>query len=204
MDIGIKIKDCRESLGLTQEELGLLCGTSKQTIFKYEKGVVTNIPLDRLEKIADALHTTPAYLMGWEDAPRNITKGKLIPVLGCVRAGIPVEAVQEILDWEEIPDEMACCGEYFALRVSGDSMAPRFQEGDVVIVRKQECADTGDIVIALVDGNEGTLKKLKKGPDGIALIPLNPRYDVLHFSGREVSELPVQIIGKVVELRGKF
>lgn len=127
-----------------------------------------------------------------------------IPVLGRVAAGIPIEAQEEILDWEEITPQMAFDGEYFALQIQGDSMEPKFSNGDVVIVRQQEDADDGDIVIALVNGNDAVCKRLKKYEDGIALVSTNPAYDPMYFSGAEVTETPVKIIGKVKELRAKF
>lgn len=78
------------------------------------------------------------------------------------------------------------------------------QDGDVVIVRMQETADTGDTVVVLVNGNSATVKKIKYGPDGITLLPTNPSYDPMFFSAAEVEALPVRIIGKVVELRAKY
>ncbi|MGM9621735.1 MAG: LexA family protein, partial [Butyricicoccus porcorum] len=94
-------------------------------------------------------------------------------------------------------------GEHFGLRVRGQSMEPRILEGDVIIVRKQEDVDSGDTAIVLVNGYEATVKKIKKTDEGIALIPNNPAFDTIFYSNREIVELPVQILGKVVELRGK-
>lgn len=128
-----------------------------------------------------------------------------IPVLGRVQAGIPIDAQEEILDWEEITPNMAFSGDYFALQVKGDSMEPKFSEGDVVIVRQQDDAESGDIVIAMVNGNDATIKKLMKYENGgIALVASNPLYQPMHFSEQDIMEKPVQIIGKVVELRAKF
>ena len=127
-----------------------------------------------------------------------------IPVLGRVAAGIPLDAVEEIIDYEEIPKAMALDGEYFGLRIKGDSMEPKISNGDVVIVRKQDTADDGDLVIALVNGDEGCCKRLKKYGNGIALVSTNPAYDPMYFSADEVGNIPVRIIGKVKELRAKF
>ena len=99
---------------------------------------------------------------------------------------------------------MAQQGDFFALQIKGSSMEPKFSEGDVVVVRKQEDVDNGDIAIVLVNGNEATVKKIKKFENGINLIPTNPEYDVLTYSTEEIENLPVRIIGKVVELRAKF
>ena len=135
------------------------------------------------------------------DAP---AKGVRIPVLGSVAAGIPIEAIQDIVDYEEIDADMAAAGEYFGLRIKGSSMEPRIREGDVVIVRRQEEAETGDTVVVLVNGDSATVKRIKIEPNGIALIPNNPAYDTRFYSAAEVELLPVRIIGKVVELRGKL
>ena len=134
----------------------------------------------------------------------NVKVTKQIPVLGRVAAGIPIEASEEILDWEEITGDMAVNGDYFALQIKGDSMEPKFSNGDVVIVRQQEDADDGDIVIAIVNGNDGVCKKLRKYADGIALVSTNPVYAPMYFSKEEMESTPVRIIGKVKELRAKF
>lgn len=135
----------------------------------------------------------------------NYKKATRIPVLGEVAAGIPIEAIQDIVDHEEIDAALAATGEFFGLRIKGSSMEPRIREGDVVIVRRQEDAETGDTAVVLVNGDSATVKRIKKEPDGgIWLIPNNPAYDSRHFSPAEIRDLPVNIIGKVVELRGKF
>ena len=124
--------------------------------------------------------------------------------MGTVQAGLPSTAAENIIDYEEIDEALASTGEFFALQVRGDSMEPKFSQGDVVIVRKQDDADSGDIVVALVNGDEATIKRLKKRPEGILLIANNPTYEPMFFSNREIRELPVRVIGKVVELRAKF
>lgn len=135
---------------------------------------------------------------------KRTKKGVIINVLGRVAAGIPIEAIEDIIDTEEITEELAKTGDFFGLKIHGDSMEPRMCEGDVVIVRKQEDAESGDIVIAMVNGDDATCKRLRKYRDGIELISNNPAYKPMFFSNREIEEKPVKIIGKVVELRGKF
>ncbi len=130
--------------------------------------------------------------------------GEKVPVLGDVAAGIPIEAITDIVDYEEIDAALAATGEFFGLRIKGASMEPRMHEGDVVIVRRQEKAETGDTVVVLVNGDSATVKKIKYGPDGITLLPTNPAFDPLFYSAAEVEALPVRVIGKVVELRAKF
>lgn len=131
-------------------------------------------------------------------------QARKIPVLGRVAAGIPINAVTEIIDTEEIPEDMAKTGDFFALQIKGDSMEPRICDGDVVIVRQQEDADSGDIVIAMVNGYDATCKRLVKYATSLALVSLNSKYEPMMFTEEEVATKPVRIIGKVVELRGKL
>lgn len=159
-----------------------------------------------LYSIANILHVNPLWLMGYdvgkfENRKKNAVK---IPVLGLVRAGIPMDAVEYIIDYEEISEEMARQGEFFALQIKGDSMEPRIKEGDVVIVRKQPDVESGETAIVLVNGDEATIKKVKKFDGGIHLIPNNPNYDVSTYMNADIEKLPVTILGKVVELRAKF
>lgn len=134
----------------------------------------------------------------------NQQNGVKINVLGRVAAGIPIEAITDIIDTEEITEEMAATGVFFGLKIKGDSMEPRICNGDVVIVRQQDDAENGETVIAIINGDEATCKKLRKYRDGIELISNNPAYAPMFFSNEDISHKPVKIIGKVVELRGKF
>lgn len=134
----------------------------------------------------------------------NSIKGVRINVLGRVAAGIPIEAVENIIDTEEISERLASTGEFFGLQIHGDSMEPRMYEGDVVIVRQQSDAESGDIVIAMINGYDATCKRLHKYAEGIGLLSLNSKYEPMMFSNQEIIEKPVKIIGKVVELRGKL
>lgn len=202
-EIGKRIRSRREELGMTQKALAEKVGyKDKSAVTRIESGE-NDITQTKIIKFADALDTSVAYLMGWKE-DESPSKGVEIPVRGRVAAGVPIEAVDEILDTEEIDKTMASTGEFFALRLRGDSMEPRMCDGDVVIVRKQETADDGDIVIASVNGTEATCKRLKIYSDGIALISFNSKYDPMFYSATEIEELPVKIWGKVVELRGKF
>lgn len=124
-----------------------------------------------------------------------------VPVLGKVAAGIPLEMIENILDYEEVDDKL---GEVFALQINGDSMSPRFLKGDVVIVRKQEDVENGEIAIVTINGNDATCKKVMKHEGGISLVSLNPSYDPMYFTNEEVKTIPVTILGRVVELRGKI
>ena len=203
MEISERIKKRRKELGLSAETVAERLGVSPATIYRYEKKDIKKFPSYILEPLAEVLHTTPMYLLGIEENSENKNK-HLVPVLGTVRAGLPIEAVETIIDYEEISEDMAKQGEFFALQIKGDSMEPRICEGDVVIVRKQSDVDSGDTAIVLVNGEEATIKKIQKFDGGINLIPGNPSYDVRTYTNEQIESLPVQILGKVVELRGKF
>ncbi|MEH2937933.1 LexA family protein [Lawsonibacter sp. JLR.KK007] len=131
--------------------------------------------------------------------------GIWIPVLGSVPPGIPIEAVEDILDWEEIPASMCSGGrEYFALQVQGDSMWPDYLTGDVVIIRKTPCCESGEDCVVYINGYDATLKQVKLGEDGsLSIIPRNPNYPPKTYTAEEVHDLPVSIAGVVVELRRK-
>ena len=207
--VGDRIKALRKKLRISQVDFADKIGVSKQTLYKYENNIITNIPSDKIEAIAVNFKISPSSLMGWDEeqkiADQATTKAVRIPVLGRVAAGLPLFADEEIIDYEDISDAMAKDGEYYGLRIRGDSMEPKFSDGDVVIVRKQEDADNGDIVIALVNGDDAVCKRLRKYADGsVALVSSNPAYEPIYFSGEEVAETPVKIIGKVKELRAKF
>ena len=208
MTVGERIKYMRERLKISQTDFAARMGVSKQTLYKYENNIVTNIPSDKIESVAEICSVSPAYLMGWESnvEPAKIAeKGSVsIPVLGRVAAGIPIEAIEDIIDTEEIPKKLAQTGKFFGLMIKGDSMEPRMAEGDVVIVRQQDDAESGDIVIAAVNGTDATCKRIRKYRDGIELISINPAYAPMFFSNAEIEEKPIRILGKVVELRAKF
>lgn len=202
MTMGESIKYYRLKAGLTQDELGEKLGLQKSAIAKYENGRVENIKRSVIQKMAEVLNCNASELLGLKQVNNSSVR---IPVLGRVAAGIPISAVTDIIDWEEITPEMAADGEYFGLQIKGNSMEPRICNGDVVICRQQEDADDGDTVIALINGEDATCKKLKKYPDGtICLIPTNPAYQPLIFTVDEINRKPVRVIGVVKELRGKF
>lgn len=205
LDLYKNIKRLREEKGLSQEMLAKLTGyTDRSSITKIEKGQV-DLQQSKIELFAKALGTTSKELVGWKDTDISSTKkGITIKVLGRVAAGIPIEAVEDIIDTEEISEELARTGEFFGLQIHGDSMEPRIYDGDVVIVRQQDDAENGEIVIAMVNGDDAVCKRLSKYAGGISLVSLNSKYDPLIFTNEEILNKPIRIIGKVVELRGKL
>lgn len=204
MGMAERIKERRTIMGFTQEELGEKLGLQKSAIAKYENGRVENIKRSVIADMARILNCSPSYLMGWDDSGKPSRKGVIINVLGRVAAGIPIDAVEDIIDTEEITEELAKTGEFFGLQIHGDSMIPNICDGDIVIVRQQNDAESGDIVIATINGDEATCKRLRKYYGGIELISNNPSYKPFEFSNEEIQSKPVRIIGKVIELRRKF
>lgn len=189
----------------TQADLASVLFVNQTAVSQWERGVTTPSP-PILLKLSKMYGVTTDYLLGNSDSiPPSSPNGVMVPVLGDVAAGIPIEAVEDAVDYEEIDAALAATGDFFGLRIKGSSMEPRIREGDVVIVRKQADADTGDTAVVMVNGESATVKRIKKESDGsLWLLPNNPAYDPQHFSTAEISSLPVNIIGKVVELRGKF
>ena len=198
-----RIKSAREDLKLTKRELAKRIGVHESSINKYEKGLV-DIPLSKISELARVLKVTEAYLMGWEEKSEQKPQGLQIPVLGTVAAGIPISAVEDILDYEEVPQSWESQGEFFALKIKGDSMEPRMESGDVVIVKQQSDANSGDTVIVLVNGDDATCKRLQKTDNGIMLVSTNPKYPPMFYSNEDIRTKPVVILGKVVELRQKY
>ncbi len=203
-----RIKEGMAIRGLKQADLVERTGISKGALSSYISGKYAP-KQNNIYRIAKALNVNEAWLMG-ADIPmgRDITskpqRAVTIKVLGRVAAGIPIEAIEDVIDTEEITVEMAKTGDFFGLQIHGDSMEPRMYENDVVIVRKQEDAESGDIVIAMINGNDATCKRLIKYTGGISLVSLNSKYTPMMFSNQEIIEKPVRILGKVVELRGKL
>ena len=204
------LKELRSSKGMTQDELAKQLRISRSTVGMYESGS-REPDFETLELIADYFNVDTDYLLGRTDKITYIPvpeashrQGVSIPVYGRVAAGIPIEMVEDIIDTEEITEEMARTGEFFALQIHGDSMEPRFAEGDVVIVRQQSDAESGDIIIATVNGTDATCKRLRKYRDGIELVSSNPAYKPIFYSNEDIESKPIKILGRVIELRAKF
>ena len=204
MFIGNNIKRARELKGLTQDELAKKMGyKSRSTIARIENGD-NDVSQSKLKKFAEILDVSIDFLLddGNEKMQVSHSRGIRIPILGRVVAGIPLEAITDIEGYEEITPKMASLGEYFALKIKGHSMEPQILDNDVVICKCQSDVESGDIAIILVNGDEATCKQIKKSQEGVTLIGFNPVVYPPHFySNKEIETLPVNVIGKVVELR---
>lgn len=209
--LGDNIRYLRLKNGLSQDTLADKLGyKSYTTIQKWESGV-SEPPVKILRELAsifnidmDDMASIDLEAEEHSSLPVTSKHGVTIKVLGRVAAGIPISAITDIIDTEEISEDMSKTGDFFALQIKGDSMEPRICNGDVVIVRQQDDADSGDIVIAVVNGYDATCKKLVKYATSLALVSLNSKYEPMMFTQEEINSKPVRIIGKVVELRGKF
>ena len=197
------IRKLRSRMGLTQAELAQRLNVHQTAVSQWEKDR-TKPDIDQMIRLA-AFFDVSIECIADKTPIANIQRKTIrIPVYGNVAAGIPLEAITDIEDWEEIDEATAAKGEYIALRIHGHSMEPRIIEGDIVIVRLQDFIEDGDIGIIFVNGNDATCKKIKKTPKGIMLISNNPIYEPMFYSNEDIENLPVRVLGKVVELRGKF
>lgn len=199
MGIGDRIKSLREKRGVMQQDVCEALNIEQSTLANYENN--RRVPkVEILMKIADYYNVSVDYLLGRDRAD---AENHRIPVLGNVAAGLPLSAIQDVEGWEEIPSTFGDAREYFALTVKGHSMEPRIWDGDRVIVHKQSDVDSGQTAVVLVNGDEATVKRIKKMEGGIMLIALNPAVYQPHFySAKDIRELPVRIIGLVKEVRG--
>lgn len=203
MTINERIRRRREELGMTQDELAKKCGyKSRTSINKIEIG---GRPLmqDKVLIFARALSMSPAELLGWGNEDIALPSDThSIPVLGYVAAGRNIYADENVIGTIQVDSGIS--GDLFALRIKGDSMFPRICDGDTVIVKSQSDAETGQIVIALINGDEGVCKKIVKFNGGITLLSLNQAYEPLTFTDDEISRIPVRILGRVIQCRAEF
>lgn len=198
------MKDRRKAIGLSAERLAEILGVSPATVYRYENGDIEKVPGDRLGPIANALQTTPAYLMGWESEtsksaktlPPNIIpmpEMRKIPLVGTIACGVPILAEENIEDYVSIPKDLA--GD-FALTCKGDSMInARIFDGDIVYIRQQDTVENGEIAAVLID-SEATLKRVRLFEDHIVLEPENPMYKPLAYWNEEMNT--IRILGKAV------
>lgn len=199
MTFGERMKARRKEMHITQREMAEKLGVTNSAISTYEKGI-REPSIETIKKIAQILDVKVAALMG--DVPIRPDAGIKIPILGSVVAGIPISAVTDILGYEEISPKMAGEGEFFALRVKGDSMLPWLRDGDIAIIKQQSDVESGDVAVVLINGDEATIKQVKKSKDGIMLYGFNTSvFTPIFYSNKDIEDLPVRIIGKLVESR---
>ena len=205
MTTGDKIRLLRIERKISQEELGNMIGVQKSAVHKYETGLIVNLKRSIIAKLADALNTTPAYLMGWEEAAPSFENiipmptMKKVPILGTIACGEPIYAEEQYGEYAEIDISVNCD---FVLLAKGDSMIDAgIKEGYAVFIRKQSTVENGEIAAVILD-NEATLKRVRFMPGGITLLePCNPKHDPILISGNDETQ-NVQILGKAVAFQG--
>lgn len=214
--VGKLIYDRRTELGITQKEVADFVGVSEATVSRWESGHIDNMRRDRIASLSKILRLSPLAIMGIDDTddlssrlPNMVSieaRTFRVPIVGRVAAGRPIVADEEIIGYEYIDNKYSKDGhEYFGLRIVGKSMEPTIMDGDIVIVRRQRYVENGEIAIVLIDGEEATAKEVKESAEGLTLIGHNAAVYTPHFySAEEVKNLPVQIIGRVVQSIRKF
>ncbi|MBE5801103.1 MAG: LexA family transcriptional regulator [Clostridiales bacterium] len=201
MEMSEKIKFLRMKNKLTLEEVGNKVGVGKSTVRKWESGQIANMRRDKIAKLAEALNTTPAYLMGWEESSAPAIPGiehptfHAVPLLGEIACGEPILAEENLEGKVQVDGGVACD---FALRCKGDSMAPRLLDGDLVFIRQQPSVDNGQIAAVLID-TEATLKHVYVSPSSIQLVAENPAYAPIVLTGEDAEN--ARILGKAVAYR---
>ncbi len=206
-----RFKELRKKKNLTQVDFANLINVDQSTVSKWEQDKA--IPdIQTLSNIASFFGVSIDYLMGREP-DKNVKGVQLnrivvkIPVFGTIPAGVPIEMIEDsfIEDEEEIPADWLTGGnEYFALKVRGESMMPKFENGDVLILKKQDDCESGAFCAVSINHTECTFKKVLKKSNGITLMPLNPEFEPLFFTNQEVADLPVTILGVVKEIRRSY
>lgn len=213
--IGKRLKEAREERDKTLEDAGNRIGTHKSTIQRWENGKTEKISTAAIEILADFYNVNPAWLAGKNVSKYNTKIDKFgnsvvsIPLLGEVKAGYNYLAEENWQGTKDISEELAKTGDFFALRIKGDSMFETLWDGDIVAVKKQDYAKDGNLAVILINGDEATIKKIKILDDGIKLIPLNrrinpqtqePFYEDKFFSKKDIETMPIKIIGIVKQL----
>lgn len=218
-ELGEFLKKLRLKNDLTTRQVYEKSGVSNSYLSLVENGnrKASAIILKKLANVYNVdyldLYEKAGYIDLIEDDKKNKIdskpKGVRVPVLGYIKAGIPISAIEEIVDYEEIPETLARKGQFFALTVKGDSMSPDIKEGDIAILLVQSNIENGEIGAIIFNGdNEATLKRIYKDETGITLIPDNPNnkdnFKPTHYTNKEIEEIPITIAGKLMEVRKKY
>lgn len=209
MKIGERIRQRRKFLGLSVDELAEKLGKNRATVYRYESSDIEKLPTTVLEPLADALKTTPAYLMGWEDDKPADTltvlptdKIHMIPVFGSVAAGFGAYASSDIIEYIPLYIENDCDVEdTICITVKGQSMYPKIEEGDRIVVRRQDSVDNGRIAVVMI-GDEAVVKRVECEQNKLTLISINPEYPPRVIEGKDLED--VRIVGLVQEVMKKL
>lgn len=222
MTLGNLIKEYRSTNKLSLRDFANRCGGLSHTYisalekeFDYRTGKPIAPTLDTIKSIALGMNLSIEEILKILDDEQQFTlneetlsytgiKSAVVFVYGTIPAGIPIECIEDIIGTEEISGDMLKGGkEYFGLKIKGNSMEPEYLDGDIIILVKQDDCENGEDCVVMVNGNDGTFKRVFKNENGIILQPLNNTYSPMIYSNQQIETLPVRILGKVVELRRK-
>lgn len=198
MEMGERLKILRKEKGVTQEEVGKVIGVQKATIMKYEKGIIENVKIDSISKLAEYFNVRPSYLMCMEDEEVE-NKITLLPLYGSISAGNPNwvnDSIEGYLPVDASIMNLPNIKEYYFLKVSGESMNKVVKNGAFALIHKQDIVDNGDIAVVLVNGYDATLKKFHKKGEFILLEPMST--DETIQTQIYDKKTPIQIIGKYI------
>ena len=185
---------------LTQKDVAKITGVSHQSVSNWVN--CKQVPrMGIIETLADRFGILKSDLLESSKAIAKPTVGMRIPILGVVPCGVPVEAIEDVIDYEEVSEALYKTCKLFGLKAKGDSMSPKIEHGDTLIVRQQNSIESGQIGIVKVNGDEATCKKIKLHNHSIALVPINDLFNTVEYNAEQVEKLPVQIVGRVVEIR---
>lgn len=207
MSFGEKIKKLRTEKNWTQEFVAEQLNISIPALSRYESGTYEPKSLSIVSDFAKLYNVTTDYLLGLEIEydEKSSSSSAVVLVYGTIPAGIPMECIEDVLDTEEIPASMLKGGkQYFGLRINGNSMFPTYLDGDTIILEKVDDCESGQDAVVMINGNDGTFKRVFKNENGIILQPLNPEYQPLVFSNEQIINLPIKIIGVAREIRRKI
>lgn len=214
MYIGEIIKEYRTNNKISQRAFASRTSLSPSYINTLEKiynpktGNPYSVTTDVANEIAKAMNMSIEELLskinGNQEFTINSSSSAVVFVYGTIPAGIPMECIEDIIDTEEISADMLRGNkQYFGLKIKGNSMYPDYLDGDTIILEKVDDCESGDECCVMVNGSDGTFKKVIKNENGIILQPLNSEYQPMFYTNEQIKSLPVRIIGKVVELRRK-
>lgn len=203
-----RVKELREKHGMSQTAIAKIACVHQTAVSQWENGR-TSPDIDSALSLCRYFNVGLDYLLGLTTTDTNIepipyatTDIIRIPVYGSIPAGVPMEAIEDILGYEEAPAEWARGDrEFFALKLKGDSMSPEYRDGDIVIFKRQETCENGSDCAVKVNGNDATFKRVYINENGIVLQPLNPSFSPMPYTKDEIEALPVRILGVVWELR---
>jgi repressor LexA len=221
MFIGDLIKEYRTKNKMSLRDFASRCGLSHTYISALEKNIDSRTgkpiapTLDtvkyiskgmnmQIEDILKILDDEQEFIVNEEVSKSFVSNSAVVLIYGTIPAGVPMEMIEDVIDTEEIDANMLKGGkQYFGLKIKGNSMYPEYLNNDTIICEKVDNVESGTDAVVMVNGNDGTFKRVIKNENGIILQPLNPEFQPMVYTNEQIEKLPIKVIGKVVELRRK-